>query len=97
MLVGELELEYYIDYLEKRFHLLEKDRMMFRGLPNLIDSDFQRKIIKQENLLLGVLDFEWVLYCSSGLVMTYKDFNLQLMPKYEKWLHRPFLDVIDDV
>lgn len=94
MKIDDIEIEYFIDYIAKRIHLLDLNYTTDNNLPNIIGPEFQMKLVEQEHLLLDVLDFEWVIYASNGLILLYKIYNLQLVGKTEKKLHRPFLDVI---
>jgi hypothetical protein len=94
MKIKNIEVTYLIEYIEKRIHVLDLSNSNYGGLQNVIGPDFQKELIEKEHLLIDVMDFDWVLYCSGGLVMTYKGYNLNLVSKTEKWLHAPFLSRI---
>lgn len=96
MKIDNIILEYYIDYIGNKIHLLEKrSTSNYDSLVNNIGPEFQKRIIDSENLLIDVIDFEWLLYCSNDLVFTYKDYNLNIVSKTEKRLYGPFLSFLE--
>lgn len=91
----EVYSDYYIDYLNRRVHVLEKGKPLYsNNLPNQMGTDFQKRFIEKERILKDVLDFEWLCYSSDGLVLLYKKHNLSLASGKVERLHKPFLDVI---
>lgn len=98
MEIDNIELEYFIDYINNKMHLLDSslNSHTIGNLPNVIGTGFQKKLIEKENLLIDVIDFEWICYCPNGVVMAFKDYNLKLISKKLPWLHKPFLTVSED-
>jgi hypothetical protein len=93
MKINNIELTYFINYLEKTVHLKDLNHFRNRYLLNEVSPSFKKKIIESESLLTDVLGFEWLIYCSDGLVMEYKDYNLTFVTKEDKRLHKPFLSL----
>ena len=88
MMIDNIEIIYFLDYIERRIHLLEVNKS--KSILNEISPDFQKRIIEQEHLLMDVIDFEWILYASGGLIFAFKDYNLHFIEKTDKRLHSPF-------
>lgn len=89
--IDSVEVEYHIDYLQKKIHLLDVGPRFSNTLVNMISPDFQKKFVDTENLLIDIISFEWLLYCGSGLVISYKDYSASLVLDRPKWLYGPFL------
>jgi hypothetical protein len=89
--IDNVEVDYHIDYLGKKIHLLDLGPRYSNTLVNMISPDFQKKFIKKECLLIDIVTFDWILYCGSGLVILYKDFQAMLILDNQKWLYGPFL------
>ena len=95
MKVENIEVEFFIDYLNKRIHVLEKGRSLYnQSLPNIIGTEFQKSFIEQQNLLIDVMNFEWFCYCSNGLVLLFKGRGLNLVSDTSEMLYKPFLDAL---
>ena len=92
MKIERVEIEYFIDYIEKTIHLLDNTSTHYTNLLNAISPEFQKKLIEEEHLLLDVLDFDWFCYGIGGLVMQFKDYSLMFVSKKDERLHKPFLD-----
>jgi hypothetical protein len=91
-----MKIEYFIDYINRKIHILDLENFStMGGLANKISRDFQRKLIEEENLMQDMIEFEWFCYCSNGFVLLYKDYNVVFLNKKLPWLHRPFLDVLE--
>ena len=90
MKIDNIELEYHIDYLQRKIHLLDLGPRHSQTLLNIISPEFQKKFVKQEALLIDIVDFDWVLYCGSGLVILYSNYTANIVGKSEKWLYTPF-------
>jgi hypothetical protein len=74
MKVKNLYVEYHIDYLKRQVHVLEKGRPVYHdNLPSNIGEEFQKNLIEQGCLLKDAIEFEWLCYCSNGLVLLFKD------------------------
>lgn len=98
MKIDNIELVYFIDYLGRKVHLLEKSNSGTQdSLPNVLSPSFQRKLIEREHLLIDLMDFDWILYSQGRFVTRYRAYNLAIVSKTEKWLHKPFLDDIGGI
>jgi hypothetical protein len=96
MKVENIQVEHFVDYLNGRIHLLEKGLSTYsNSLPNIIGPEFQKSFIEREQLLIDVMDFDWVCYCSNRLILLFKGHSLTLIPNEYKTLHKPFLDVLE--
>jgi hypothetical protein len=89
--INNVEVEYHIDYLQKKIHLLDLGPRFSNTLVNMISPDFQKEFIDSESLLIDIMTFEWILYCGSGLVILYNNYQASLVLDRPKWLYRPFL------
>jgi hypothetical protein len=90
MRINNSELEYFIDYINKRIHLLDLDTLGMRSLTNTIDPTFQKMFIEHENLLKDVIDFQWICYATDGLIAEYKNYNFKFIPNEADICHKPF-------
>ena len=90
MKVNNTELDYYVDYINKKIHLLDMERDTSKSLANIISPDFQNKLIEQEGLLQDILDFDWVCYCYDGIIASYRNYNFKLVNPKLPYLHRPY-------
>lgn len=88
--VGETEIEYFIDYLERAIHILDLDFRQSRTLTNSIDPRWQKKLIYQENLLTDILDFDWILYHTDGIISLYKEYNFSFANEAVIKIHEPY-------
>lgn len=88
-----MELEYYIDYMNRRIHLLDKSYPSTPELLNVITPEFQKQFIENECLLIDVLDFDWFIYASNGIIFSYSAYRLELVNPEEKTLYKPFMNV----
>jgi hypothetical protein len=88
--IDNIELEYHIDYLQRKIHILDLGPRHSNTLVNIISPDFQKRFVKQEALLIDIIGFDWVLYCGSGLVILYNNYSANVVGKNEKWLYTPF-------
>lgn len=91
MKVESVEVEIHVEHKEKRIHVLELSPPSYNGLHNSIGPEFQKKLIEQANLLIDVLDFEWICYGAGGVILTYKDYGLQLGNGNPNALHWAFV------
>lgn len=92
MRIGNTQLEYFIDYLNKRVHLLDLDRSGMQTVTNAIDPKFQKRFIRQEHLLSDLLDFQWICYGTDGIVAEYKDYNFSFVPHGDQRTHQPYIE-----
>lgn len=96
MRIGDSELEYFVDYLNKRIHILDLDHSGMRTLTNAIDPTFQRKFVEQEHLLSDVLDFQWLCYATDGIIAEYRNYNFKFVPRDERNLHQPYVKKMEE-
>jgi hypothetical protein len=95
MKIGEVELEYFIDYIGRSIHLLDLSNSHYRRLLNAIGPELQNELIEKEHLLQDVLTFDWICYSNTGLIMEYKNYSLVFVSKNDKRLHRPFVGLTE--
>jgi hypothetical protein len=91
MRINGVELEYQIDYVGRTFHIKDKGR--YHNLFNVISPEFQMNVIEGENLLLDIIDFDWICYGSNSLVMEFKEYGLVFVSKTDNRLYKPFMSV----
>jgi hypothetical protein len=87
--------EYFIDYLKRKVHLLNVESNSYKKLSNIIDPEFQKNFIKTENLLLDLMDFDWILYESTGIIIIYKNYSIAIVSPKLPYLHKPFLEKLN--
>lgn len=85
-----VKFEYHIDYINKRLHLLNIDHR--RKISDVIGLDFQAEFIKAEKLLIDILDFDWYLYESQGIIVLYKNSSYFLTSHLMPYLHKDYLN-----
>jgi hypothetical protein len=93
MRINNIEVEYFVDYVGRGIHILDKSRAHYQNLLNEMSPDFQMNFIEGENLLMDVMEFDWICYGSGGLIMEFKEYGLVFVPKNDKRLHKPFMGV----
>lgn len=95
MKIEDVNFDFHVDYINKKVHLLEREKSgINQGLTNVISTDFQIQLVVKEFLLRDVIDFDWVLYCSNGLIFAFKNYSLNFVSRTEKWLYEPFTAVL---
>lgn len=94
MIIGNSKIEYFVDYINKKVHLLDLDNFGTRSLTNAICPEFQNKLIEQENLLKDVVDFEWICYGTDGIIASYKEYNFKYCNPKLPYLHEPYKEVM---
>jgi hypothetical protein len=87
----DLDLEYFVDFLNKRIHLLGKEDRGHLYLANTMSPDFQKRFIEHHNLLEDVLDFEWLCYLKSRIVISYANYGYKWISANHPKLHKSFL------
>lgn len=87
-----MELEYFIDYVGNRIHILEKSASINKQLFNTISPDFQKQLVEEQFLLTDVLDFDWILYDLNGLIVAYTDYNMKLVNRKMPFVHEPYIE-----
>lgn len=92
--INNTELEYFIDFITKKMHLLDLDNSGTKTLTNAIDPHFQQALIDQENLLQDIIDFEWLVYATDGIIASYSDYNFKFVNPKLPYLHKPYVDVM---
>ena len=60
-----------------------------------MSPEFQMNVIEGEQLLIDVLDFDWICYGSGGLIMEFKESGLMFVSKDDKRLYKPYMRVSD--
>jgi hypothetical protein len=93
MRIENVKIDYHVDQTGKAVHILEINKS-YDGLANKVDSSFKMKLINEKNLSSDTFEYDWILYCYNGLILTLSGYNLYVTPKIEKRLYRPFLDGI---
>lgn len=91
MRINDIELEYFIDYINKRMHLLDKNTSG-TSLLNAIDPAFQQSVIDHENLLQDIIEFDWICYGSNKLIVLYQDYNFKILNSKMPYLHKPYIE-----
>lgn len=91
MKLKDIEFEYFIDYINKRVHLLNRENG-FKLLSDRIDYRFQKDFIEEESLLVDVIDFDWFLYEVNGIIVLYKNSNYQLVNPVMPFLHKEYVE-----
>jgi hypothetical protein len=94
MNIGNTDIEYHIDYVNKKMHLLDLNVSEINKLTNQIDPTYQRKVIDHEGLLQDLLDFEWICYANDGYVASYLNYNFKILSPKLPYLHKPYLEII---
>lgn len=92
MRIENTDIEYHVDYIEKKIHLLDLDRDQARSLTNTISPDFQKRMVEQEGLLQDVLNFDWICYASDGIICSYSNYNFKFMNPKLPYLFEPFIE-----
>lgn len=92
MKVGNTEIEFHIDYVNKKFHLVDLDNTGMHKLTNYIDPTYQKKLIEQESLLSDLIDFEWICYSNDGYIASYLNYNFKILSPKVPYLFKPYLD-----
>jgi hypothetical protein len=91
--INNINLEYFIDYINRRVHILDLEPFGDRLL-NSISPEFMRKFISAENLLIDILEFDWLCYATSGVIFSYKNYNVQFAHSETALIHQPFIEKI---
>lgn len=95
MKINNTEFEYQIDYVKRKVHMLDmKSAISGESLANAMDSEFARIFIKQECLLQDIVDFDWIIYMSNGMIANFKDYNFSIISPRLPYLHKPYLDAM---
>jgi hypothetical protein len=94
MRIDNIEIEYFINYIGRSIHILDKTRNHYQNLLNIMSPEFQKRIIEEEQLLSDVFDFDWICYGSGGLIMEFKEYTLVFVSKQDNRLHKPFIGVL---
>ncbi len=95
MKIGNTEIEYHIDYVNKKMHILDLSNG-FNKLTNQIDPTYQKLVIEHESLLQDVIDFEWVCYANDGYIASYMNYNFKILNPKLPYLHKPYMDIIQE-
>lgn len=95
MRIGDTQLEYFIDYLNRRVHLFDLDKSGMRTVTNAIDPKFQKRFIRQEQLLSDLLDFQWICYGTDGIVVEYKEYSFSFVSHKDQRVHQPYIDKME--
>lgn len=91
MEIGGINLEYYIDYINRRVHILDRERIGNK-LVNTISPQWMEEFIQHENLLIGLMDFDWLCYATNGIILLYKDYNIQIVSSDTSLIYRPYVE-----
>jgi len=94
--INGIEIKFHVDYIERIIHLFDVNSSHIQSLVNNISPSFQKDLIQQGQLLLDVLDFEWVCYSLNAPIFGYKDYNLYFINETEKRLYEPYRRVLKD-
>lgn len=94
MKIDGIRLQLFVDYLEKRVHLLDSNPHG-QNLANAMCPEFQKKIIESEQLLSDVADFEWLLYVGK-IIISYKNYDVKMVNSKLPYVHKPFIKTIED-
>lgn len=94
MKINGIKLQYFIEYLEKRVHLLDSNPIG-QNLANTMCPDFQKKFIEAERLLSDVAEFEWLIYCGN-LIISYQNYDIKMVSSKLPYVHKPFTKALED-
>jgi hypothetical protein len=90
MKVNNVEFEYFIDFDNKKVHLLDSSESIQKTLMNTITPEFQQAVINEMSLSAGLLDFEWLCYSGDGIIASYRDYDVKLVSPKMPYLYKPF-------
>lgn len=71
--------EVYIDYINKRIHILDMDKPNIRTVTNAMSEDYKAMLVDQMQAPKEVMDFTWLCYATDGIVSEYKDYNFKFI------------------
>ena len=94
MKIDNVEFEYYVDYINKRIHLMDVNAHG-QSIINAISSELQKKLIFSEGLLSATIDFEWYCYNYDGIIVSYKDYCYKIESHKMPYLHKPFSKLVE--
>ena len=96
MKIGKCELEYHVDYINRKIHILDLDQPMRRTLTNEISPDFQKRFVAQEELLQDCLEFDWICYGTDGIICSYSNYNFKYQNPKLPYLFEPYVKEMDN-
>jgi hypothetical protein len=96
MIFGNTEIRYHIDYLQKKIHLLDLKERGTKLLINEISPQYQEELVKHEQLLQDVLNFDWYCYLQDGLILLYNDYNTKFVSAKLPYLYSPFVEIMKE-
>jgi hypothetical protein len=85
-----------VDYTRHRVHLLDASFYSTPSLANIISPQFQEEIIEEHNLLQDCIDFDWICYDASGIIVKYKDYNFAYVNPKLPYLFEPFVKICEE-
>lgn len=95
MKVNNTEFDYQIDYINKKIHLIDKFGLHNdNSLVNAVDPEFQQAFIKQYMLLEDIVDFDWIVYASNGIVAQFRGYAFAIISPKLPYLHKPYLEAM---
>lgn len=83
-------LEYHVDYINKKIHLLDLSKATRGQIVNNISPDYQKRLIEAQGLMQDVIDFDWICYGSDGLITSYQNYNFKIINYKLPYLHKPY-------
>jgi hypothetical protein len=83
--------EYYVDYVEKRIHIKDHESAHTYSVMNQISPDFQKWLVREEELLIDVLEFDWYLYTGNDIVARWSDYTFKFITPTESSVYKPYL------
>lgn len=95
MQIKDTEIDYYIDFPNKRIHLLDLDKDERRTLTNSIGLTFQVRFLTELELDADIMGFEWYCYGTDGNVARYRNHAFKYIPLSSKTIYKPFAKVMD--
>lgn len=85
-------IEYFIDFIGKKVHLMDNSTSYVHSLVNEISPDFQKNFLDQQVFTDDLLKFEWIIYGSDGLISAYSNYNFKILNPKLPYLHEPFVE-----
>src|SRR3954466_2323569 len=93
--LGKVEIDFHVDYINKKVHLLDLNQNTSFGLFDVISPDLKTKFAQDHDFMMDVLTFDWICYGRDGIVCSYDNYNFKYMNPKLPYLHEPYLDEME--
>lgn len=91
----QTRLEYHIDYINKKVHLLDLSQAALGQIVNNISPDYQKRLMEAQGLMQDIIDFDWIVYCIDGLICSYQNYNFKVQNPKLPYLHIPYKKICE--